>query len=314
VSSVTSAVAGIPCAIGAAAAFGIANVEQMRAARKVEAPERLSATFVVRLVRERRWWLGIAASVVAYLLQAAALYVAPIVLVQPLIVTELLFALPLASRLGGRRLGVREWGGAAAVACGITAFVVVGRPSGASVQIPMPTMTAIGAGSAGAVVILVLVAEAARRRPMVRASLLALAASVCFGLLSVTTKVVGHEFARDHLATLIHPQPYILAASAITGLLLAQTAFRIAPLSVALPLIDIGEPTLACLLAIVGLHEKLDLGAATTIGVAVALAAVATGVAVLDSSPLVRDTQREISANLSSPLADDASQSLALSR
>jgi drug/metabolite transporter (DMT)-like permease len=131
---------------------------------------------------------------------------------------------------------------------------------------------------------------------MIRASLLALAASACFGVLSVMTKEVGRQFQHDKLLTLTHSQPYLLAVFAITGLLLSQTAFRIAPLSVSLPLIDIGEPAIASLLAVLALHEHLDLGSGTAVGVAFSGAAVALGVGLLDSSTLVHEAQREVTA------------------
>jgi hypothetical protein len=141
---------------------------------------------------------------------------------------------------------------------------------------------------------LVVFSETLHSRPMARASGLALSASICFGLLSVLTKVVGHQFQHDELGALLHLQPYLMAIAALTGLLLAQTAFRIAPLSVSLPLIDIGEPLVASLLAVVALKENLDLGTGTAAGVAISAAAVAAGVALLDSSPLVRASQADV--------------------
>src|ERR1700749_539879 len=120
----------VPCAVGSAIAFAIANVEQMRAARRTEAPSEVSAKLLVRLGKDRGWLIGLATSVGGYGLQAVGLFLAPVVLVQPLIVTELLFALPLAAWWAGARLGLREWTGAGFVAAGITTFILVGNPSG----------------------------------------------------------------------------------------------------------------------------------------------------------------------------------------
>lgn len=284
--------------MGAAAAFAVANVEQMRAARRAEAPEGVSTTLLIRLVRDRQWLIGFGASVAGYLLQAVSLYLAPVVLVQPLIVTELLFALPLAAALAGRRLGLREWIGALIVAGGITSFLVVGNPTGDSTQMSVAMTLGISVCVAVVVAVLVVFSETIHERPMLRASALALAASICFGMLSVMTKVVGHEFQHDELGALLHVQPYLMAVAALTGLLLAQTAFRIAPLSVSLPLIDIGEPLIASLLAVIGLKEHLDLGTGTATGVALSAAAVAVGVALLDSSPLVRESQAQVTEQL----------------
>ena len=186
-----------PLALGAAASFAVANVAQMRATRRTDAAEGIDPRLLLRLLRDRLWLTGLAASVMGYALQAVALFLAPVVLVQPLIVTELLFALPLAAMLGGRRLGRREWAGAGLVAAGITSFVLVAHPTGERTDIATGTWFSVIAAVAAAVLLLVLVAESQQHRPMVRASGLAAAASVCFGLLSVLTKVVGHEFGND---------------------------------------------------------------------------------------------------------------------
>jgi drug/metabolite transporter (DMT)-like permease len=284
----------VPCALGAAIAFGVANVEQMRAARRTEAPAEVSATLLVRLFRDRRWQIGFATSVGGYGLQAVALYLAPVVLVQPLIVTELLFALPLAAWWAGARLGTREWIGAVLVAGGITAFLLFGNPSGDSSHITTTATFLTGISVGGAVIALVAAAESFASRPMLRASLLALAASACFGMLSMMTKVVGRQFQHDKLLALTHSQPYLMAVFAITGLLLAQTAWRIAPLTVSLPLIDIGEPAVASLLAVLALHEHLDLGSGQAIGVAVSATAVTLGVGLLDTSEMVQESQRKV--------------------
>jgi drug/metabolite transporter (DMT)-like permease len=294
----TSIAVAVPCAVGAAIAFAIANVEQMRAARRTEAPSEVSATLLVRLVKDRGWLIGLATSVGGYGLQAVGLFLAPVVLVQPLIVTELLFALPLAAWYAGRRLGRREWVGAVLVAAGITTFVLIGDPSGDSSHITSTATFAISVFTGGGVAILVAVAESFASRPMIRAGGLALAASACFGMLSVMTKVVGRQFQHDHISALTHSQPYLLAVFAITGLLLSQTAFRIAPLSVSLPLIDIGEPAIASLLAVMALHERLDLGSGTAVGVALSAAAATFGVVVLNSSPLVHDAQAQVTAEV----------------
>lgn len=294
--STASVAVAVPCALGAAVAFAIANVEQMRAARHTEAPAEVSATLLVGLVKNRKWMIGLATAVGGYGLQAVGLFLAPVVLVQPLIVTELLFALPLAAWYAGARLHSREWIGAVFVAAGITAFLVIGNPSGDNAHISTFATAAMTIGVGAGVILLVLVAESFASRPMIRASGLALAASGCFGMLSVMTKVVSRQFQHDHLHTLTHAQPYVLAVFAIAGLLLSQTAFRIAPLSVSLPLIDIGEPAVASLLAVMALHEHLNLGSSGAVGVALSATAATLGVAVLDSSPNVHAMQQEVTA------------------
>jgi drug/metabolite transporter (DMT)-like permease len=283
-----------PLALGAAISFAVANVLQMRAARRLDGPKQFSLRLLATLLSDRGWLLGLAASVVGYALQAIALFLAPVVLVQPLIVTELLFALPLAAALAGTALHGREWAGAGLVAGGIVCFLLVSRPSGERTSLSTTGWLTVSGAIAAAVVALVLFAGSRRSRPVLRAGLLAAAASACFGFLSVLTKVVGHQFSDERLAALTRAQPWLLAIVAITGLLLTQTAFRIAPLSVSMPVIDIGEPLVASLLAVLAFGEKLGSGLGMTLGVVIAATAAIAGVMILNTSPLARTTQLQL--------------------
>jgi drug/metabolite transporter (DMT)-like permease len=296
VAGVPHADVAVPLALGAAAAFAVANVVQTRAARRVDAPNGLSLRLLVRLVRDPAWLVGMGASVLGFGLQAVALFLAPVVLVQPLIVTELLFALPLAAALNGARLGRREWLGAGLVAAGISCFVLVGQPTGEQAHVGTGTWLLVSLSVIGGVAVLAGFAESTRHRPMVRASALAGAASICFGFLSVLTKVVGHEFRTYRFGALELGQPWLLVVAAITGLLLTQTAFRSAPLPVTLPVIDVGEPLIGSLLGVLVLNEGIGTGWGTVLGVALSGAAIVAGVAVLDTSPMVRAAQESLSA------------------
>jgi drug/metabolite transporter (DMT)-like permease len=284
----------LPCALGAAASFGVANVVQMRAARRTGTGDAIDARLLLRLATDRSWLLGLATSTLGYVLQALALFLAPVVLVQPLIVTELLFALPLAAVLAGGRLRRREWTAASFVAGGLAAFMLVAQPSGMRTEVP-PTAWATMTVAVGLfVAAFTAFAEVNRHRPMLRAAALAAAASVCFGLMAILTKTVTRQFSQDHAKLLAHPQPWLLAIVALTGLLLGQTAFRIAPLSVSLPVIDVGEPVTGSLLAIIVFGEKLATGPLVVAGVVAAAIVVVAGIALLDTSPLVRAAQQEL--------------------
>jgi drug/metabolite transporter (DMT)-like permease len=273
----------------------------------VESSDRLDPRLLGRLVQDKLWLFGLLASVVGFGLQAVALFLAPVVLVQPLIVAELLFALPLAAFLADARLGPREWAGALLVAAGLAMFMLVAHPSGQRTHAAPSAWLAMVLAIAVVVAVFTVIAERARRRPMLRATALAAGASACFGLMSVETKVVGHQFADEKVHALTHPQPWLLLVTACTGLLLGQTAFRIAPLSVSLPIIDIGEPVVASLLAIFAFGEHVGHGISTLALAALAAAIAIIGVGMLDSSPVVRSAQDSLNRT-----QEDASSALLL--
>ena len=66
-----------------------------------------------------------------------------------------------------------------------------------------------------------------------------------------------------------------------------------------LPLIDVGEPLIASLVAVYAFGEQIGSGPGTVAGVAVSAAAVAAGVVLLDTSPLVRAAQQDIDRHVS---------------
>src|SRR5438270_71912 len=83
---------------------------------------------IVDLVRNRKWLAGIGAAVGSYLFQAIALATGPLSLVQPLVVSELLFAVPISARRHRSRLGPREWAGLLTVTAGLVVGIVAADP------------------------------------------------------------------------------------------------------------------------------------------------------------------------------------------
>ena len=66
---------------------------------------------LVRLVGQRMWLFGTAALLVGYVLQAGALDRGRLAVIQPLLVTTIVFALPLGWWLTSQHVGRREVGG-----------------------------------------------------------------------------------------------------------------------------------------------------------------------------------------------------------
>ncbi len=78
------------------AAVGI--VVRQRVAQGVPADKALSAAMATTALRQPLWWAGILAAVGGYAFQALALAHGSLLLVQPLLVSSLLFALPMSAR------------------------------------------------------------------------------------------------------------------------------------------------------------------------------------------------------------------------
>ena len=130
------------------AAVGI--VVRQRVAQEVPADQDQSPSTVSYLVRHPVWWAGTLAAVAGYVFQALALAHGSLLLVQPLLVSSLLFALPLSARLSHQRISGTEWGWALLLTAALAAFVLVGQPREGHNRPPIPAWTAGAAGHGAA--------------------------------------------------------------------------------------------------------------------------------------------------------------------
>jgi drug/metabolite transporter (DMT)-like permease len=263
-------------ALLAALLFAVASVAQRGAAAEVPDDAARGLRLVGRLVRSRRWWAGTVGDTAAYVVQAAALGVGSVLLVQPLLVTSLLFALPLEARRSGRRVPVpqRWWSAALVVALGL--FVVVGGPTAGADRSPPSDWLLPGGVLVGLVAACVL--GAGTRRGARRATLLAAAAGLCYGLVGVLTKSVVSLLVTGLVPLLTGWETWVLVVAVTVGTYLQQTAYGAGPLSASLPAVTVGEPLAASALGVVVLGEDIRASGPVLvlIGVLVVLMVVAT--------------------------------------
>lgn len=277
-------------ALAASAAFSAASVLQQHEARTAPARHALHPRLILDLLHRPVWLAGSAAGFVGFVLEALALYFGPITLVQPLIITELLFALPLSARLSGRRLRTRDWIGAALVVAGLAAFLSSAAPSQGRTALSAPN--GIGVLSVVAAIVIAALLIAPKHWGLLRTSMFATATGVTFGAMSSFLKAVVGLLAAKGLGVITTWQSWGLVVLALSGLVLSQSSFQSGSLVVSLPLIDALIPLSAGVIAVVAFGEHIN---HTPVGVCVEVlsaAAAIAGIAILDSSPLVQRTQR----------------------
>lgn len=276
----------IGLSLGAALFLAIGFVVQQHAAAQEPASERLSFRLLVKLVQRPVWLAGLGAQVVGQLLGAAALGSGPLGLVEPVMAANLLFALPLSALWHRRRLGTREWLGAAALLAGLALFIGVGNPHGGSTaHLPWPNWVLSGGGIA---LLVGTVVSVGRRRPAVQqATILAAAAGMLYGLQDALTERTMAVLTHGFVAVVVNWPAFALVAVAVVGMLLAQSAFEAAPLSASLPAITAVEPITGIAFGIGVYHEYLNLsGGALTLEL-IGLVTAILGVYLVASSPLV---------------------------
>lgn len=275
----------VALSLGAAVLYAATSALQQSAAATVPHERSLRPGLLLDLLRRPRWLLGTAAEVGAVGLQFLALRQGSLLLVQVLLVSGLLFALPLGAALTHRRLRPREWLGAVAVVAGLAAFVTVAAPSAGYGNASGPAWTVVLGGGGGVVAFLLLTAP--RRPGARRATWLGAAFGVQSGVNAALAKASGHLLDRGVVHALAAWQPYALVALGLFGLLLAQSAFQAGPLGASLPMLTVADPVASALIAALAFHERLASGAVDLAVELAAVAAMVAGVFVLARSPLV---------------------------
>lgn len=266
--------------------FAIGGVLQQRVASTRPEGESLSPRLIWDLLHQRLWVAGISCAVLSYVFQAVALNYAPLAVVQPIIVTELLFAIPISLRLHEMRLRGRDWVGVLAVAVGIAAAIAAAAPTQGNPIRPIvqwaPVLAAVAA--------LVTAALLVQRRisgPM-RASLLALAAATTMGTESGLMAAATKKFSEGMVSGFESWEIYAMTLTSIFGLLLIQSAFQAGPLASSMPVVDAAEPLVAIGIGIALFGESIRT-APLPLGIAVAgIFAMIAGIVLLDTSPVVQ--------------------------
>jgi drug/metabolite transporter (DMT)-like permease len=263
-------------ALGAAFFIAIGDVIHQRSAHEVADEPVTHIGLFGRLLRDRQWWLGSMVAAVGFALQAAALGLGSVLLVQALLVTSLLFALPINARLTHRRVTRWEWLWAALLAAAVVVIVTVGNPTAGHSRASLETWTAVVAVMGPALVFCVVGANVAKGP--VSAVLLGVVSGALWGLFAVLTKGVVDRID-DGLWELIRtPELYVWALVAIAGTAFQQSSFRAGSLTASLPTMTVAEPMVGSVLGVVVLGEALRPGDAGwfTLIVAVVVMVVAT--------------------------------------
>jgi drug/metabolite transporter (DMT)-like permease len=282
-------------ALCAAVFMAIGIVVRQRATIDVPAEQGVSAVMFTTLLRRPLWWAGTGAAVLGYVFQALALIKGSLILVQPLLVSALLFALPMSARLAGRRVTRGEWLWAGLLTSALAVFVLLARPGSQEqpASVPVSTIVAVVCG----VIIVGCVVMAVRIGGWQRAVLLAVAVGVLFGVVAVVTKVVMHLLdQRGMLSMLATPAPYALVVLGVLATLLQQSAFHAGALHTSVPTMLVLEPVVAVFLGAILLGEELEAGRYEAIALTVAIAAMTAATVALGRDEGAYEAEIEMQA------------------
>lgn len=269
-------------AIAGAACMGLASSVQSRATKRVPEHATLHPRLLWHLFREPVWLLGVGATVVGLGLQVVALAFGPLILVQPLLVCALPFAAFFAAMMSRHRVDRVIVLGAFVCVAGLSAFLLLARPSHGTDHLiseaPLATLaTSLGIIALGGILMSLFT------KGSLRVLGLALTTGVFYGMSAGLMKVVAGELRRGGITVPVHHWSlYVLLIIGPIGFLLSQNTFQqgrmVAP---ALAVITTVDPLVGVAIGVWWLGEIVHTGTWALTGELIAAVVIVLGIGVL---------------------------------
>ena len=243
-------------ALVAAFLFALAATLQQKGALNLPTISLADPKSLVRLAGQTTWLIGTLALFTGYLFQAGALDRGRLSVIQPLLVTTVVFALPLGYFMTRQHVGRREVIGAVAIIIGLGLFVSFGDPAGGN-ENASNSQWAIAIGLLSVLSVLMLVFGRGGGLAM-KAAVYGTVAGILFGLSSALTKPTL-DYLHESVGTMLsHWQCYALAVAGVLGFVLQQVSLGTGRLAPSVATVSVANPLVGILIGIFLLDERLS--------------------------------------------------------
>jgi hypothetical protein len=236
-----------------------------------------------------RWLVGTAAAAAGFVLHTLALRSGQLALVQPLLVSGLIFALPVAALFEGQRLKLAHLGWSATVVVGLAAFLACARPAiGRPIAAEGRLAIAVGLVLLGAAGCFGLGIQWRRHR----ATLWALAGGAGYAVVAALLKQDVGLLDLGLVQVLTSWTFYALLVVGPASVAVNQAAFNAGPLVSSLPTLSIANPVVAIAVGAVVFGEVVASTPGLVIGQVIGFSVMTLGVfALTASAPQSSDAQ-----------------------
>jgi drug/metabolite transporter (DMT)-like permease len=240
----------------AACLFALAATLQQKGALGLGEVSLRSPSSFVQLARQKFWLLGTLALLAGYVCQAVALDNGQLAVIQPLLVTTIVFALPLGYFLTQQSVNRTQIVAAALVVLGLAVFTVVGDAAAGNENAPSwewaVTIVAVGI-IAGALVMIGGRGSLARK-----AGLYGACAGLLYGLSASLWKPTGEILDVDGLAAMLSNwEFYAFGAAGILAFLVQQVSLATGRLAPSVAMTSVVNPLICIVIGTMLLAERL---------------------------------------------------------
>lgn len=271
----------VPAAVVGAACMGLASAAQARATKEVAVARILDPGLLRGLARRPLWLIGMVATGAGLALQLVALAFAPLLVVQPLLITSLMFAGVFSARLERRSADAVMVAGSLTCVAGLASFLLLARPSGNDdvfTDTPQPYPLAI----ALTLLTLLGLGVSVIAHGSVRVLGLAVATGVLYGVTAGLMKIVAVQARADITEPFRNWALYLVCLVGPLGFLLSQNTFQQGRfLTPALAVITALDPLVGVGIGVWWMGERATTSPSALAGEAVAAAVIIVGIVLL---------------------------------
>lgn len=266
----------VSAALAGALVYGVTGVLQQRATHRVHHQDQIG--FIRGLLAQPLWLLSTIGSVAGFALQGLALGTGPIVLVQPLLVSGVLFAALTGFLLARHPVDWPLMGSLLLTAGGLAAFLLCAQPTPGSDSLALRDVLPL------AVTLFVLLLGCfflgVRSRGLSRSLSFALGSGIVYGVTAAVAKVtIGHFESGGFLTGVAAWSLWALVVLGPLGFLLNQNAFREGEwVSPPLAVITVTDPLVGIGIGVLWLDERIAGTPGRVLGEVLGLVAMALGV------------------------------------
>ena len=279
-------------AIAAALSNALTSVLQRMGVEDAPEDATMRLSLMAHALRRGVWLLGFAFMILSFLMQAVALHIGTLTVVQPILTMELLFLVAILGTYFRFSISLREWIGAAAIAFGLAGFLFFAAPGGGD---DVPTnlgWIVVGSCTVGLIALSVVATRWGPR--WWKAAMFGSASAISFAFTAALIKVMSNYVAgSDWMKMFEHWQTYGVALFGLLGLFLAQNAFHAGPLAASQSTLVLVDPLISIVLGIALYGDSLRTSGPYGPLEAISLMVMFFGAVFLSNSPLVTGMKGE---------------------
>ncbi len=259
------------------------SVIQRSAAGQPNPEELFRRDFIKNLSKNPKWIGASGLAVIAYFFQAAAVRDGSLILVEPILTTDLIYIMMILHFSKKTPIGKKEWLSILMICIGLSGMLISANPEAGHKPYSLIHLIL----SSAIILIVVAVGIYLVRRTKshsYRAAISGVAAGFSFALIIAFTKIVSIQLSHGPLFVLTHWQVWALAASGIVGIIMSQNTYGAGPLAASQPAMELAEPIVSIFLGVYLFSDTINLNAVNLFFTIVMAIVAGVGIATLGRS------------------------------